>query len=551
MPMARPSRAGSALALLQAIRRAAFQSLVLPGAALIAMSCSNEPTEAPADAAIRPPTALSIIGCDGCRRDNFTAPDGTLLENHLSDGGGTPFAWVKTFGGGAYPDPAVIQNNAVGKTSSGFWRYITNALEADSIEIEVEVLGNIASVSQQYDMGIVLRNPDPGSGGFGGYTIFWSAYGDGMGTADAFITVDRPGGTLLYEENVPIPTPGAHTLGAAVLETGVINVYVDRVLAATVVDPSPLPPGNAGLNFGWTGAPPGIVWITTFAEGLGSPATPLNVACSPVLVTRGATVTCTASAADPSAQFTVDEWRFDGAGLSASIIEAASANIWSGIAATSGAVRVKGKLDGAPAEGQTALNVVARDWSQDTVAYQLTDVTPNNLTFHPARPGDLGNHQPLAEAYLPAEGFPQISSGPNQGVFYFTKVPVQAVSEIRINRVALAPNSDFYFLQPESVPPYSTKCTRNDVFPFLPKAEEHEGFTLAPASHAGTFRRELNLRVPQATEDVVALNDVSLLQLKADAAARPGIHAADSSSNDLINGGSVPPIVYHCDFTYF
>ena len=88
------------------------------------------------------------------------------------------------------------------------------------------------------------------------------------------------------------------------------------------------------------------------------------------------------------------------------------------------------------------------------------------------------------------------------------------------------------------------------VVPFLPKAEKHEGLTLAPESHAGTFRRELNLRVPQATEHVVALNDASLLQTKADAAAQPGIEAAFSNSDDLKDGGTVPPIV-HCDFTYF
>ena len=130
------------------------------------------------------------------------------------------------------------------------------------------MLGDIASQSDQYDIGIVLRNTDPGNGGFGGYTVFWSAYGDGRGAADAFITVDKPGANILYEENVPVPTPGTHTLGAAVLGGGVINVYVDGVLTATVVDPAPLAPGNAGLDFGWTGSPPGLVWITTFAEGL-------------------------------------------------------------------------------------------------------------------------------------------------------------------------------------------------------------------------------------------------------------------------------------------
>ncbi len=52
--------------------------------ALITMSCSNEqPTEPTVAVAVEAPVALSIVGCEGCRRDNFTAPGGTLLENHV------------------------------------------------------------------------------------------------------------------------------------------------------------------------------------------------------------------------------------------------------------------------------------------------------------------------------------------------------------------------------------------------------------------------------------------------------------------------------------
>ena len=474
MPPVRFPRAGLALALVTMARRVASRALAVVTASLSALGCGNEqPTETrPLDRA-EITTALSMVGCEGCRRDNFTDPDGTLLDNHVSDGDGAPFTWIREDG---WLETAVVQNNAVGKTSSGFWRYITNALEADSIEIEVEVLGDIASVSQQYDIGVVLRSTGPGTG----YTVFWSAFGDGAGSADAFITVDRPDGNILYEEDAPVPTVGTHTLGVAVLETGAINVYVDGVLTAMVVDPAPLPPGNAGLNFGWTGSSPGLVWITTFAEGLAALATPLNVGCAPVLVTRGANVTCTASAADPTAQLTVNEWRFDGAELSAPIIESSSAPTWSGVAATSGTVRVKGTLGGAPAAGEAALNVAARDWTQDTVAYELMEITPSGLDPHPSVPGQLGNHTAEAEGYLPPEGFPQISSGPNQGVLFFTKVPVFARSRIRINRVALALNSDFYFHQPVTVPPFSNQCTRDDSRSISAQGREARG------SHPGT-----------------------------------------------------------------
>jgi len=267
MPIARPPRYGLSLALFTHSRRAALGSLVAVMVAIV-LSCSNEPTDPAGEAPIRPPIALSVVGCEGCRRDPFIAPDGTLLENRLWGGDGASFAWVKTFGPTAFPDPAVIQNDAVGKTSQGFWRYITNALRADSIEIEVDVLGDIGSEAIQYDIGIVLRNTSADSGGFGGYTIFWSAFGNGAGAADAFITIDRPGASLLFEDDVPVPTPGTHTLGVAALAGGAINVYVDGVLTATAVDLAPLPPGRAGLTFGWAGTAPSGVWITTFAEGL-------------------------------------------------------------------------------------------------------------------------------------------------------------------------------------------------------------------------------------------------------------------------------------------
>jgi hypothetical protein len=161
----------------------------------------------------------------------------------------------------------------------------------------------------------------------------------------------------------------------------------------------------------------------------------------------------------------------------------------------------------------------------------------------------LGNHQAFAQGYLPPNGYQQISGGPNGGVFFFTQVPVQALSEIRINRVALAVNSDFYLRQPKNNAP-AGKCTRADVLPFVPLAEAHEGLTLGPNSHAGVFRRELNNGVPQATEGVAALNDLSLLQTKVDQAAQSGIQSAATLSLDQINGGTVPPIPY-CTFKFY
>lgn len=170
----------------------------------------------------------------------------------------------------------------------------------------------------------------------------------------------------------------------------------------------------------------------------------------------------------------------------------------------------------------------------------------------PTRVGELGNTGAIAGGSLPPGGFPQIASGPNQGVFYFTKVPVDAESRIQINRAALRLNSDFYLLQPRKLrmgdPP--DKCVRADVLPFLPLVERHEGLHLEPNSHTFVFRQELNQTVPQATEHVVSLGDVALLQSLADAAAQPGIQAAVQKAQDQINGGTVPPVPY-CSFAFF
>lgn len=285
-----------------------------------------------------------------------------------------------------------------------------------------------------------------------------------------------------------------------------------------------------------------VAWDVNFSAGPG-----LNVTCG--AVTRGDHVTCTASAGEPDAQLTVTEWRFESPEIPQPIVEATGSSTWSGLAVISGAVQVKGTIHGAQRQGVGSLTVSARDWSQDTVAFELTEVSPNGLPARPRRVGELGNHQGFAQGYLPPGGFQEILGGPNKGVLFFTKVPVQALSEVRINRVALKIQSDFHRRQPKNNPPPG-RCRRADVMPFLPLAEAHEGLTLAPDSHAGVFRRELNNGVPEATEAVVSLNDLSLLQTKVDQAAQQGIQNAAALSRDQSNGGTVPPIPY-CNFRYF
>lgn len=120
--------------------------------------------------------------------------------------------------------------------------------------------------------------------------------------------------------------------------------------------------------------------------------------------------------------------------------------------------------------------------------------------------------------------------------------------------MALAEFSDFWYRQPKNRqyrPNQLPTCSRADVVPFVPLAEAHEGLHAEPGSHTGVFRTELNRQVPQATESVVALNDLSLLFDKADAAAQPAITSAQQLARDQNQGGTVPPIQVDCYFKFF
>lgn len=237
--------------------------------ALVAIGCSEQPTEPPLAGPVQPPVAPAVIGCAGCiYLDHFTDQDGSLLENHVPDGEGIEFAWLKTIGPTAFRDTAVIRSNALGKERPGFWRYVTSSdvtdttVVADTAEIDLEVLNQVPS-GTQYDVGLVFRAPGPdGGGGFGGYTVFWSINGDGFG----FFEVDRVddnGSLLLLQDYPAIPSVGTHTLSGSVSNTGVIKIYVDGSLQASVTDPSPLPAGDLGLTFGFTGDPE-VMRITSF-----------------------------------------------------------------------------------------------------------------------------------------------------------------------------------------------------------------------------------------------------------------------------------------------
>jgi len=288
-------------------------------------------------------------------------------------------------------------------------------------------------------------------------------------------------------------------------------------------------------------------YTVTFTPGPG-----ISVSCLPSSVERGAqvTVTCTASPPPGATSVTVSEWRFETPLLSSPITEQSSSTTWTGPAATSGQVTVTGTLDGNPDNGQGSITVTARNWTSKTVRYQVLEKDQAGvLPTLPDTVGDLGKAANIAGIFpLPGQAT-QITTGPQNGVWYWNDTPAQGETWIYINRIALALNSAFYNLQPTHGP--ASKCKQNQVLPFIPVVEAHEGLHLELNSHAETFKRKLNELVPQVTEPVVSLGFELDLVDQTTIATQSVIAQAQLIADDVSQGGTVPPAQYPCTFKYF
>ena len=274
----------------------------------------------------------------------------------------------------------------------------------------------------------------------------------------------------------------------------------------------------------------------------------IDVECLPAAPIRGSVLTCTAMLpAGEQGTLAVSSWTFTSSGPTPfNVNESASTTTWSGPIVASGHIDVTGTIDGAAASGGSSVTVQPRDWSRRQVLYEVQEITPANLPARPLAPADLGNHAGFVDAYAPPGGVVQVSGGPNAGVIFFSEVPIRGLSRIQINRVALSVGSEFYNRQRKNGGPPGS-CLQADVMPFLPLAEDHEGLTLSPTSHAGTLKNQLNSNVPQLSEGAHAPGDLLAAQDMALALSANAIAAAKQASLDVINGGTVPAIQY-CAF---
>jgi len=473
-----------------------------------------------------------------CLRDNFTDGNGTPLENHVPDGeGGQPFRWISG-GNPSFDFPARILNDAVDATdASPRYNYFSDAgggldvVEADMVVLE--------PVTRQQEVLLYLR-ATPDSGFSNGVALRLIIFDDGSTEID----LHRPGGPVVWVVSSEPWLPGTYRLRLEIVAGEVVNFYVgDQLRLSSADGAEPLGAGTVGIG-GFRLGGPAQVQITSFSAGAPTADT-LVVTCTPAPVSRGENVKCTATPQTPGANVTVTKWTFTSADLPNPITLASSDTIWSGLAAVSGNVTAEGTVNGLQQSGTGLLTVKARDWSTEQATYSWGEV-PSDLPLRPDSLGKLGDTRHFTGVDLPPEKYVQIENGPNAGVFYVLKVPLAARGDIRVNRGALKRNSAFYRIQPKRRPSPS-ECSQADVEPFVPVIERHEGRSLELNSHTYLYKQKLNERAGNATEGLVALNDLTALL---DTAAAAGQAVFDSAlANSRRADKAFRP--EYCLFRYF
>jgi hypothetical protein len=516
--------------------------LGLPLALLLATACSGDRPTEPGPQTVSKPAFLEACS-SSCLQDNFTDADGTSLGSHAPDGGNIPFAWQLT---GSNPTPAQIQSNAVGFDESAGWMYLTSVNAGSSAEVEVDVFADVTLHPVQTDVAIILGADPERPTFYKGYAVYWLIYGDGLGYG---VAIDRLDDNLLFQDNsTAAPTSvGIHKFRAELTGDGVINAYVDDVLVATVTDPDPLPVGRAGMSF-FNGGTPSSVRITSFAASPPPPqGSAIQVVCSPESPVRGTQVTCTASLTPGAGtELAVSKWTFFGLAVPATIVENTSSTTWSGLAGFGGGVSVEGTVDGVAKTGHGNFTVTERDWSQMKAVHVAHEET-STLPVHPTEAADLGVTRSFTFGFTTPDRIALIASGPNQGWYYATAMPIRDSSAIQINRAALAKNSDFYKRHANKA--QGDICPRSEVTAFLPKAIAHEGVNLEVNSHAWAYGNALDQTVGDLVEGALGATPEDLAA-SARNAAGPAIDDANEASARVDIDHPIPTL-NNCVFNYY
>jgi hypothetical protein len=301
-------------------------------------------------------------------------------------------------------------------------------------------------------------------------------------------------------------------VGNAVVAKDINGTTVDSVAVAG--DGMPFVPSSAPATVTGTGIrsieliPAPADFVTYDGASFVTPR--FNLSCTQA--TRGSVATCTATADPSGAALSVSSWRFSNTsgGLHVFVNLTSSNTTWGGTVALGGTVEVFGTVGGVPDTGSTGLTVLDRNWSTDTVLYQLLTPGAGNLPLVPSDLGELGNTGQDFNVTSSTAAAGTILGGPNDSLRYWLTPPVTAVSTVSINYPALSVSSIFYFMQPTSA--NWPACDQADVVPFIPVVEEHEGKALQSKSHAYWFRQKMNLLTLVHAERVAVRGDFDALQ---------------------------------------
>jgi hypothetical protein len=181
----------------------------------------------------------------------------------------------------------------------------------------------------------------------------------------------------------------------------------------------------------------------------------LKLDCTPNPVTRGQSITCTASKDPASApgEVKITGWSFAGAGSTIKAEEEDQHSpTWGGTMVVSGTISVVGTIGGRAVEPATvAVNVIGRNWTGKIKYPDATSefVGEPDLPYPPVTPENPELEDGVLGVYLDAPPVASYGegSGPNKGWVYVDEPPLFSMTPlIRLN-VALRPDNPFYRAQ--------------------------------------------------------------------------------------------------------
>ncbi|MGH7584263.1 MAG: hypothetical protein ACREL5_13665 [Gemmatimonadales bacterium] len=273
------------------------------------------------------------------------------------------------------------------------------------------------------------------------------------------------------------------------------------------------------------------------------------VSCS--AATRGESTTCTATSASGTGTLAISKWRFKGPAPDTITIEATTSDtFWTGTVALGGTVCAIGAVSGLADTGSTSLVANPRSsWSTDTLRYQLDTLGQGTLSDPPNHLWELGVTQPAYIVDTSASSVAVISDGPNSGLYYFTRNPVEGFDSVSINYAALSPGGVFYGWQ---TGPWPT-CIGDSAVAFIPRTKHHEGTALDKFSHTWYFRSYMNALVAPLAEAEVDRQsrwDLGMVAYSDELYARIDSVLDFSGDSGRTSHGLVKPAPIGCQFIY-